>query len=101
MIELGPGSPTGVLFGTNAKFPKRYQEAIYLLDWTFGRIYALHLSADGSSYTAEKEVLLSGKALPVSDAAIGPDGAMYFTTGGRRLGSKLYRVFLYWEVRDW
>ena len=92
VMEFGPGSPTGLLFGTKAKFPKRYQEALYLLDWTFGRIYVAHLSPDGSSYKGEKEVLLSGSPLPVTDAAIGPDGAMYFTVGGRRLNSRLYRI---------
>jgi len=92
VLELGPGSPTGVLFGTQAKFPKRYREALYLLDWTFGRIYAIHLTPDGASYSAKKEVFMSGKAMPVCDAAIGPDGAMYFTVGGRGLDSKLYRI---------
>lgn len=92
VVELGPGSPTGMLFGTQTKFPRRYREALYLLDWTFGRIYAVHLTPDGSSYKAEKEVVVSGKAMPVCDAAVGRDGAIYFTTGGRRLNSKLYRL---------
>ena len=92
VLDMGPGSPTGTVFGTHAKFPKRYREALYLLDWTFGRIYAVHLTPDGASYRAEKEVFVSGKPLPVSDAAIGPDGAMYFIVGGRRLNSKLYRI---------
>jgi len=31
--------------------------------------------------------------LPLTDGIIGPDGAMYFLTGGRRLDSDLYRVY--------
>jgi putative heme-binding domain-containing protein len=31
--------------------------------------------------------------LPLTDGAIGPDGALYFLTGGRRLESDLYRVY--------
>jgi len=92
VIDIGPGCPTGVVFGTGAKFPAKYQKALFILDWTFGKIYAVHLSPDGSSYTGKKEVFVSGKPLPVTDAVIGPDGAMYFLTGGRRLRSGLYRV---------
>ena len=90
--DIGPGCPTGVVFGTNAKFPLKYRKALYVLDWTFGRMYALHLKPDGSTYTADRETFLSGKPLPLTDAVIGPDGAMYFLTGGRRLQSFLYRV---------
>jgi hypothetical protein len=35
---------------------------------------------------------VTGGPLPVSDAIIGKDGAMYFTIGGRRVQSGLYRV---------
>jgi len=90
--DIGPGSPTGVLFGTTAKFPLKYRKAYYALDWTFGIIYAVHLIPDGASYRAEREIFVSGKPLPLTDAAIGPDGAMYFLTGGRRIQSGLYRV---------
>ncbi|NWK56140.1 c-type cytochrome [Verrucomicrobiaceae bacterium N1E253] len=90
--NIGPGSPTGVLFGTQAQFPLKYRKALFLLDWTFGRIYAAHLKPEGFSYSAEIETFLTGKPLPLCDAAIGPDGAMYFITGGRRLQSALYRV---------
>jgi putative heme-binding domain-containing protein len=92
VMDIGPGSPTGVLFGTGAAFPARYQDALYLLDWTFGTVYAVELAPDGASYTATAHEFLSGSPLPLTDAVVGADGAMYLTTGGRRLGSKLYRV---------
>ncbi len=92
LLDLGPGSPVGVTFGAGAKFPAKYQRALYLLDWTFGTIYALHLTPDGASYAAEKEEFLSRAALPLTDAEIGPDGALYFTVGGRNTQSALYRV---------
>ena len=50
------------------------------------------LKANGSTYTAEPEEFLSGAPLPLTDGIIGPDGALYFLTGGRRLESDLYRV---------
>ncbi len=91
-LDIGPGSPTGVLFGTGAKFPAKYQDALYALDWTFGTIYAVHLEPQGGSYTAVKEDFVFGVPLPVTDAVIGADGAFYFTIGGRNAQSALYRV---------
>lgn len=92
-LDIGPGSPTGTIFGTGAKFPAKYQRALYALDWTYGTMYAIHLKPDGASFQAEKEEFVAGKALPLTDAIIHPkDGAMYFTTGGRRTQSALYRV---------
>ena len=92
-LDVGPGSPTGVCFGTGAKFPTRYQRALYALDWTYGTMYAVHLTPHGAGFKAEKEEFVAGKPLPLTDAVIHPkDGAMYFAIGGRRTQSALYRV---------
>ncbi len=93
VINIGPGSPTGMTFGYGAKFPAKYQEACFILDWSWGKLYAVHLRPSGSTYTAVKEEFVSGTPLPVTDAIINPaDGAMYFAIGGRRVQSGLYRV---------
>ena len=93
ILDIGPGSPTGTTFGYGAKFPVKYQNALYALDWSWGKLYAIHLTPKGSSYTATKEEFLTGAPLPITDAIIHPgDGAMYFTIGGRRVQSGLYRV---------
>jgi putative heme-binding domain-containing protein len=92
LVNIGPGSPTGVVSGRGAKFPAKYQHAIFALDWTYGRILAIHLTAGGASYTAEAEDFIAGPALPVTDAVVGADGALYFTTGGRGTDSELIRV---------
>ncbi len=95
ILDIGPGSPTGMTFGYGAKFPAKYQNALYALDWSWGKLYAVHLEIDpnGSSYTATKEEFVTGAPLPITDAVIHPgDGAMYFTIGGRRVQSGLYRV---------
>jgi len=91
-LNIGPGSPTGTTFGYGAKFPAKYQDAFYVLDWSWGKIYAVHLTPKGASYTATKEEFVTGGPLPVTDALIGADGAMYFAIGGRRVQSGLYRV---------
>jgi putative heme-binding domain-containing protein len=91
-LNIGPGSPTGTTFGYGAKFPRKYQEALFVLDWSWGKIYAVHLKPQGSTYTASKEEFVTGGPLPVTDAIVGADGAMYFAIGGRRVQSGLYRV---------
>ncbi len=91
-LNIGPGSPTGAVFGTGAKFPAKYQHALYILDWTFGTIHAVHLEPKGASYIAKKEEFVYGKPLPVTDAIVGKDGSLYFTIGGRGTQSALYRV---------
>ena len=90
--DVGPGSPVGVEFGYGAKFPAKYQKAFYCCDWTFGTMYAMHLVPDGSTYKAVKEEFLSRTPLPLTDAAVGPDGALYFVTGGRGTQSELFCV---------
>lgn len=93
VVNIGPGCPVGVTFGTGAKFPAKYQRALFAADWTFGTLYAIHLTPDGATFRGEKTEFISGKPLPFTDVVISPqDGAMYFTVGGRRTQSALYRV---------
>jgi len=92
-VDIGPGSPTGTVFGTGAKFPEKYQRAFYGNDWTYGTMYAIHCTPQGAGLKMEKEEFVSGKPLPLTDVVINPvDGAMYFAIGGRRSQSALYRV---------
>ena len=48
MVDIGPGSPVGAAFGYGAKIPAKYQKAFYICDWTFGTMYAIHLTPSGS-----------------------------------------------------
>jgi len=93
VLKIGQGSPTNLLSGANTAFPEKYRNSLFGFDWTFGIIYAIHLKPEGSSYSATAEEFLSGSPLPLTDGVVGPDGALYFLTGGRRLQSDLYRVF--------
>jgi putative heme-binding domain-containing protein len=91
--DIGPGSPTGVAMGTGSKFPAKYQRALYINDWTYGTMYAVHLNPNGGSFAGEVEEFVSGRPLPLTDVIIHPtDGSMYFMIGGRRTQSALYRV---------
>src|SRR5207253_2715891 len=83
IYNVGPGSPTGMSFGYGANFPFKYREALFMCDWSYGKMYALHLTPEGSAYKAEAEEFLSGSPLPLTDVVVNPhDGAFYFTTGG-------------------
>ena len=92
LINIGPGSPVGVEFGYGTQFPAKYQKALFICDWTFGTMYAIHMEPSGSSYKATKEEFVSRTPLPLTDCTVGKDGALYFTTGGRGAQSELFRV---------
>jgi putative heme-binding domain-containing protein len=93
VVNIGPGSPTGITFGTGAQFPAKYQNALFICDWSYSVLYAVHLEPDGATYIGTAERFASGVPLQLTDIVIRPqDGAMYFTIGGRRTQSGLYRV---------
>jgi putative heme-binding domain-containing protein len=92
LVDIGPGSPVGAAFGYGAKFPAKYQKAFYVCDWTFGTMYAIHLTPEGATYKGVKEEFVSRTPLPLTDMTVGKDGAIYFTVGGRGGQSELYRV---------
>ena len=98
---IGIGCPTGVVFGSGSAFPIKYQKAFYVLDWTYGRLIAVHLTPNGASYTGTHENFVAPKSLHstagktplnLTDVVIGDDGALYFTIGGRGTQSSLFRV---------
>lgn len=95
VVDIGPGSPVGVDFGYGTKFPAKYQKALFICDWTFGTMYAIHIEPDSaapSTYRATKEEFVSRTPLPLTDCSVGKDGALYFTIGGRGAQSELFRV---------
>jgi len=93
IFNVGPGSPTGMCFGYGGRFPAKYQDALFMCDWSYGKLYALHLTPQGAAYKADIEEVLNGSPLPLTDVVVNPnDGALYFTIGGRKTQSGLYRV---------
>ena len=85
-------SPTGVAFGTNSSFPEPWRSRFFIGDWSYGRVLAVDLVPDGSTYTGTVHDFARGTPLNVTDFTIGPDGHMYLLTGGRRTQSGLYRI---------
>ncbi|MCC7387208.1 MAG: c-type cytochrome [Phycisphaerales bacterium] len=85
-------SPVGVAFSNGKMFPEPWASCFFAGDWAYGRILAVHLTPNGASYAGEYEAFVLGLPLSVTDMAFAPDGAMWFTTGGRGTQSGLYRV---------
>ena len=93
VLNIGLGSPTGITFGYGAKFPAKYQNALFMCDWTYGKMYAVFPKPMGASYDATVEEFMTATPLPLTDMIINPhDGAMYFLIGGRKTQSGLYRL---------
>ena len=92
-LNVGIGSPTGVKFApTNCAFPPAFHDACFMGDWAYGRLFAVHFTPHGATYDAQIETVLQGTPLNITSLAFGPDGALYFITGGRKTLSGLYRL---------
>jgi len=100
IVDTGRGSPTGAVVYDHYMFPVRFQNALFVADWSEGRILAVRMKKVGASYATQSETFLQGEPLNVTDLDIGPDGAMYFTTGGRGTSGGVYRVSWRGEVPD-
>ena len=100
ILATGRGSPTGAAFYHHFAFPTRYHDRLFLADWSEGRILSVELKPDGASFQAESEVFLEGRPLNVTDLEVGPDGALYFVTGGRGTSGGVYRIQWKGEVPE-
>jgi putative heme-binding domain-containing protein len=92
VIDTGRGSPTGVTLYDHYRFPARFHDALFVGDWSMGRILAVKLRRKGASYEAQTREFLVGRPLNVTDLEVGPDGWLYFSTGGRGTEGGVYRI---------
>lgn len=94
--KLGRGSPTGVVCYRHWQFPALYQNSVFVLDWTFGRVIAIKKKTQkGEGQTFENELFVSGKGthgFAPTDACVGVDGSLYISVGGRSTSGSVYRV---------
>lgn len=94
MRDLGRGSPVGVEFYTSHHYPAKYRNAYFEADWSRGRILVSHPQPCGASWcvSSDPAEFLHGEPLNVTDIETGPDGNLWFTTGGRDTEGGLYRI---------
>lgn len=92
MLETGRGSPTGAIFYDHYAYPSKFQRTLFLADWSEGRIMSVDLKPSGAGMTGKADVFVKGQPLNVTDLDVGPDGMLYFSTGGRGTDGGIYRV---------
>jgi len=92
---LDRGSPTGVACYDHLQFPESYRGGMFALDWTFGRVHFLPLEPAASTYQGGSEVFLESigtVGFAPTDIAVGHDGSLYISSGGRKTRGAIYRV---------
>ncbi len=98
LLSTGRGSPTGIAVYQHTQFPTPYRSAIFSADWSNGRIRVISIrESSGQDLSGEALVndFVRGEPLNVTDLEIGPDGALYFCTGGRGTAGNVYRI--HWQ----
>ncbi len=94
MNEVGRGSPTGVEAYNHVAYPEEYRDAVFLCDWARARVLVMHPTRNDATWKGEPTEFLAvrGVNFPVTEARVGPDGAMYFCWGGRGAKGGVVRV---------
>jgi len=102
LADFGRGSPTGVvcyrdvLNGRydNSHFPDEYRDALFVADWTFGKIRVLKRDAKTGEYDRGNDFAVAeGQfGFAVTDLAVAKDGSLLFSVGGRGLSGAVYRI---------
>jgi putative membrane-bound dehydrogenase-like protein len=96
LAALGRGSPTGVVCYKHVQFPEHYRGGLFLLDWTFGRVWFVTLERSGASYTARAELFLESVGdngfAPTAAAVDSTTGDLYVSIGGRGTRGAVYRI---------
>lgn len=92
---FGRGSPTGVETYAHTQFPRAYHEAVFVLDWTYGRVIALQLQPNGSTWKSEPIEFMTAigqHGFAPTDIAVGRDGSLFVSVGGRGTRGGVYRI---------
>jgi putative heme-binding domain-containing protein len=91
---LRRGSPVGVEFYQSYAYPSKYFDNLFEADWSRGRLLYTALAAKGATYTGRTDLaeFIHGEPMPITDLEVGPDGNIYFTTGGGPGQGGLYKV---------
>lgn len=95
VASFGRGSPTGVACYRHRQFPEKYRGALFVLDWTYGRVHALPLEPAGDTWKSEPQLFMTGtgqNGFAPTDVDVGPDGSLFVSIGGRGTRGGVYRI---------
>ena len=92
--DVGRGSPVGVEFYTSYVYPREFFDSFFEADWSRGRLLYTALTPNGATYSARRDAaeFVHGEPFNITDVEVGPDGMMYFTTGGRNTAGGVWRL---------
>jgi putative heme-binding domain-containing protein len=92
--DVGRGSPVGVETYSSYAYPREYFENLFEADWSRGRLLFTTLTPSGATFTARPDPaeFVHGEPLNITDVETGPDGLLYFTTGGRNTAGGVWRL---------
>ena len=91
---LGRGSPTGVVVGSATSYPTTYEDAIFVADWTFGRVVAFRRNLGSGGYDRGTNFAVADGqfGFAVTDLDFARDGSLLISAGGRGTQGAIYRV---------
>jgi len=95
LATFGRGSPTGVICYQHVQFPTNYRGALFVQDWTLGRILVVALAADGAGWKGTPLEFAQGQnqfGFAPTDMEVGPDGSLYVSVGGRGTRGSVFRI---------
>ncbi len=95
MIEIGRGSPTGLVVYRHRSFPAHYRGGVFSACWTLGRIYYAALEPAGGTCRGKLEIFAettSDVGFAPCDLAVGPNGDLFVAIGGRRTRGSVFRI---------
>jgi putative heme-binding domain-containing protein len=92
--DVGRGSPVGVEFYTSYAYPREFFDNLFEADWSRGRLLYTALTPNGATYSArsDRAEFVHGEPFNITDVEVGPDGMLYFTTGGRNTSGGVWRL---------
>lgn len=93
--STGRGSPTGVACYRHNQFPEEYRGSMFILDWTFGRVFNVPLTKHGATFVGMPQEFMTHRGefgFAPTDIEVGKDGSLYVCVGGRGTHGTVYKV---------